>query len=507
MVNSILESISVFGDIVKYSGGWGWLVTAIKGVVTVFSATWLGIIFFTLVLKLITLPLDIMSRVSMRKNSLKMEEMRPQLEKLQKQYAGDKRLYQQKMMALYKKNGYSMFGGCLPTIVTLVFFIIALTGFSKYSAYQNTEYFKDMINSYSNVAYTRFAEGMDLENNTLLAKDGTPLIITYDNKAAFIDHEKFLAFKDDAMFSEDIATNGQIFLKNNGEKGTVTDYDVLVKYWENANYKYLSYDLKGSLVIEYKYSQYIQDILEWQPSSEISYHTVDSMIEKEEGYINWEKEEKTPADYITNLQREAAAESFKDSNQGFLWIKNIWIADSPVEKEFYSSFSKFKSGISLSKKSHLDKATYDKITFNLASEKKSPNGYFIMVIFVIGSSLLSQWITAKSQKAQMELQSVDGSGAKQQKMMMIIMPIIMAIFAFMYTAAFSIYIVFSSLFSLASTLLINKCVDIAFKKKKEKAELAGDKRIRGGRVVVQEDEQPVVEEKKKDKKNHHRKGE
>lgn len=31
---------------------------------------------------------------------MKMEEMRPELEKLQKQYANDKQLYQQKMMAL-----------------------------------------------------------------------------------------------------------------------------------------------------------------------------------------------------------------------------------------------------------------------------------------------------------------------------------------------------------------------------------------------------------------------
>lgn len=40
----------------------------------------------------------------MRRNSLKMEQMRPQLEKLQKQYAGDKQTYNMKMAALYKKE-------------------------------------------------------------------------------------------------------------------------------------------------------------------------------------------------------------------------------------------------------------------------------------------------------------------------------------------------------------------------------------------------------------------
>ena len=64
-----------------------------------------AIVLFTVGLKVITLPFDYASRRSMRKNSLLMEEMRPELEKLQKQYADNKQLYQQKMMALYKKNG------------------------------------------------------------------------------------------------------------------------------------------------------------------------------------------------------------------------------------------------------------------------------------------------------------------------------------------------------------------------------------------------------------------
>ena len=81
----------------------------------------------------------------MRKNSLKMEEMRPELEKLQKQYANDKQLYNQKMMALYKKNGYSMMGSCLPTIITLVIFIVAINGFTAYSQYQNRVYFYERL--------------------------------------------------------------------------------------------------------------------------------------------------------------------------------------------------------------------------------------------------------------------------------------------------------------------------------------------------------------------------
>ena len=80
------------------------LVRVIAWLITGTSSVAVGIILFTLILKLITLPFDFFSRVSMRKNSIKMEEMRPELEKLQKQYAGDKTLYNQKMMALYKRT-------------------------------------------------------------------------------------------------------------------------------------------------------------------------------------------------------------------------------------------------------------------------------------------------------------------------------------------------------------------------------------------------------------------
>ena len=53
-----------------------WLTSIITAIVTSVSSVMLGVVLFTLVLKVITLPLDYFSRASMRKSSLKMEEMR-----------------------------------------------------------------------------------------------------------------------------------------------------------------------------------------------------------------------------------------------------------------------------------------------------------------------------------------------------------------------------------------------------------------------------------------------
>ena len=103
MLNLLDSAITLFpGD---FGNTLNWLGQAIQWVVGLVSSVGVGIILFTLVLKLITLPLDIYSKAKMRKNNLKMEKMRPQLEKLQKQYQNDQSAYNQKMMELYKKNG------------------------------------------------------------------------------------------------------------------------------------------------------------------------------------------------------------------------------------------------------------------------------------------------------------------------------------------------------------------------------------------------------------------
>ena len=140
---NLLDAIITLPE-TAFGSGLNFLGNIIKWIVEIVPNVGLGIILFTLILKVITLPLDIYSKSSMRKNSLKMEKMRPQLEKLQKQYANDQNAYNAKMMEMYKKNGYSMLGACLPMIVTLVIFMIVLGAFSDYSAYTNVDVYRKM---------------------------------------------------------------------------------------------------------------------------------------------------------------------------------------------------------------------------------------------------------------------------------------------------------------------------------------------------------------------------
>ena len=114
-------------------------------------------------------------------------------------------------------------------------------------------------------------------------------------------------------------------------------------------------------------------------------------------------------------------------------------------------------------------AAYEDITMKLTEAKEKANGYFVLIALSIGTILLQQFVTMRSQKAQNQFSSVDGQQASTQKTTMIIMTIMFGIFSFMYSAAFSIYMVVSSLFSLGSTVLINKVVDTSMKKKEEEA--------------------------------------
>ena len=383
--NNILASISFFSEDGLNNVPITGITKLVKILIETFSIGGLiavGIILFTLVLKVLPLPLDIYSRAATKKNALKMEKMRPQLEKLQKQYANNKQLYTQKMMALYKKEGYSTFAACLPTLFTLVFFIIVITAFNKYSTYANLNTFNEMAKAYNAGIVEQVNETDDLE----------------------------------------IVLNDEV----------ITGY-------------------KAGATVRFK---------------------TDSTLTDDEKNALSEK-------IVKAAQDKAADCYFEESKKmKFIWVKNIWIPDLPWKKAFvsesdYNSLFTYSKG--MFKRATIDsdikgKENYELLTGSdkLKDDKNQPNGYLGLVIISIASMLVQQIIMTKSQKAQMELQSVDGANgqaATTAKMMTWMMPIMFGVFSFMYSGAFSLYLIISTLFSLATTTIINLIVEKVFVKK------------------------------------------
>lgn len=73
----------------------------------------LSIILFTIVTKLLTLPLTLKQNKSMKE----LQEIQPKLKKLQEKYKNDKEQLNIKTMELYKEHNISPFGGCLPLLI------------------------------------------------------------------------------------------------------------------------------------------------------------------------------------------------------------------------------------------------------------------------------------------------------------------------------------------------------------------------------------------------------
>ena len=72
-----------------------------------------ALIIFTIIIKLLILPLNLKSQKSM----VKQQKLMPQLQELQKKYANDKEKLNKEMMALYQANGANPASGCLPMLL------------------------------------------------------------------------------------------------------------------------------------------------------------------------------------------------------------------------------------------------------------------------------------------------------------------------------------------------------------------------------------------------------
>ena len=88
----------------------GFIINFIYGFVQNYG--W-SIILFTVIVKMILLPLNIRSQKAMKKQ----QKIQPYLTELQKKYANDKEKLQTEMMKLYRENNVSMTGGCLPLLI------------------------------------------------------------------------------------------------------------------------------------------------------------------------------------------------------------------------------------------------------------------------------------------------------------------------------------------------------------------------------------------------------
>ena len=165
----------------------------------------------------------------------------------------------------------------------------------------------------------------------------------------------------------------------------------------------------------------------------------------------------------------ATLELWKESKASWLWIDNIWVADSKTSP--FPTYEKLQSAASSGYKDYfeknIDKEQYSTIAA-LVNEKggRENNGYYILAVLAAVVTFLSQYISElhtklKNKKANVVAKTAtDSSMGFSMKIMKIIMPIIMLTFVLTSTASFGIYILASNVSSIAfgevATLIINR---------------------------------------------------
>lgn len=73
----------------------------------------LSIVVFTVLVRVAILPLT----AQQQRSSKKMQELQPELKKLQEKHKNDREKLAQEQMALYKEHGVNPFGGCFPLLI------------------------------------------------------------------------------------------------------------------------------------------------------------------------------------------------------------------------------------------------------------------------------------------------------------------------------------------------------------------------------------------------------
>ncbi len=415
LLNLLDKAIPVFGQ--TFDVSLGFLGQLVLWLISGVGIVGLGVILFSLILKVIVLPFDVFQRISMRKQNQQMKDQKDRMENLQKQYANNQELYNQKLMEMYKENGISMFSSCLPMLLTMVIFFVAIRAFNAYSQFAAVQNYNELVNAYTAKVETYCP---DLDASELERGSETVLM-----------------------------------------KGTAADDYIYYRVNKTADMDSMDDATLKAYIKAAKNKEYVVDFAKAS--------ALEGVTTEDEA-----------CNYFISQAQTAVVQAYEGTvseNTKFLWIKNIWATDAahvhPVltYSEFQAKASAEKFDVNGEKVSYGDIANkiagtnaytveaYDLITGKLETQKAEPNGYYILIALSIGTILLQQFITMRAQKEQNQFSTVDGQGASTQKMTMIMMTGMFAFFAFMYSSAFSLYMIVSNVFSLISTLVINKLVD------------------------------------------------
>lgn len=415
-------------------GMWESIIRAFEGATNNYI---LAIILLTVIVRLVWAPMDTLNRRVSQKNALVQAKMKPELDKLQEKYGNNPQLFKQKQNELYKKYNGNTMGSCLFMLIfmalNMVIFFTLLSGLNSISAYKINQNYENLKYEYTNC--------LDIAKNYI---DSNP-----ENIEVFKDYNK-LSFE--VYTKEGVEFIG---LKHIDQEGYLFEQE----YKHEKDLEYIGEDQ-----VKVHANEYIVPLLQ-------------SVIVRGEGEIVLIDEVKdsqgnitTPklifADAVQAVAIRRVQEEYKTTQDSFLWIQNIWIADSPFEKQIFD-YNGYKSKVGKANVGENEEGIYNCFMKDLRKMNSGVNGYFILPILCVLASVLTMLLSNRKKKGSEGPVAPAGG-----KAMMIIMPLILGIFALFYNAVFAIYMfisqVISALLIPLQNLILDKWQKHSDKKKKEK---------------------------------------
>lgn len=392
------SSLDWVGHIVKAMHGW------------IGSYGW-TVVVFTIFLKILMLPLDFWQRYSGRKMSAQMQVLQPYVAEIDKRYGPDSQKGAEEKQKLFKKHGYNMTASCLPMIVTMVVFFIMFGGLRSYSTYNSVQTFNQLSQTY----YQTYAEQIV---NTTISDDA-------EQKA----------------------------------------HDVFVEAYIKA----------GGTLVNDKYSAtFTKDEYNRIASSLSAVQSVKDQLKassNQDDKALGAKLESLIASYNTTVT-EAIQTRYSELEEGWLWIQNIaqpdtWETIFPQYNEGNNSFTALvdMSNYGESNGEVLYNTIRNAVLQTGGYGKDGTwNGLMILPILSVGLSFLSMFVSQAMDKSGKKGPTQQQTSTEQQqqqsnKATMIMMPLMMAYFGFIYTGAFGIYMVVNYLISILSTIALKAPVE------------------------------------------------
>ena len=377
------DDLGVMGKLVRWlhidllgKGNYGWAV-----------------VIFTVFLKIVMLPLTFWQTYASRKSALKMQQMQPVIEDIDKRYGANTQRANEEKQKLYKKQGFSMMSSCLPMIVLMVVFMVMFTGLRNYSTYSSITNFKQMYNKY------------------------------YD------------------VYTEQITE--------------VEGSELYVAYYDGIPEK----NIKG-------YTSTYNDALNVDGDSE----EIAKFRAKIQGITAAMNADRAACEEYKQKALEEVKKYYEENHESWLWIENVWQPDTWADIMQPYTGNSFE-GNGFSNTVNLEKfpggvEVYDDIRNAVLAtgghgENGSWNGLMILPFLSIGLSFLSMFISQRMERKNRKGQNVEQNAQQKMtsRMMMILMPLMMAYFGFIYTGAFAIYMVVNYTLSILTTVVMRYPVE------------------------------------------------